>query len=92
VVWPEGHNPDENEGGILPVTVDGTAVWGRDGSGIVGHEFVSYGDEAVAAFRPGEFEDALAWLEDYGWSRAPNFEVAMKKIKNALSADGNLSQ
>jgi hypothetical protein len=85
VVWPEGHNPDENEGDILPVTVDGTAVWGRDGGGVVGHQLVPYGDEAVRVFRPGESEDAQGWLEDYGWARAPNFEAAIEMIKDALS-------
>jgi hypothetical protein len=85
VVWPEGHDPDQNEGDILPVTVDGTAVWGRDGSGIVGHELVSYGDEAVRVFRLGESEDARVWLGDYGWARAANFEAAMEMIKAALS-------
>ena len=43
-------------------------------------------DDAVAVFGPGQSEDARGWLEDYGWSRAPNFEAAMEKIKNALLA------
>ena len=92
VVWPEGHNPDDNEGGVLPLTVAGKAVWGRDGDGVVGRKLVPHTDEAVAVFRRGQSRDARVWLEDYGWSRAPKFETAMGMINAALSTSGALKR
>ena len=86
VVWPEGHDPDENEGGVLPLTVAGKHVLGRDGDGVVGRDLVLHSDEAVAAFCSGHRREARAWLEEYGWGRAPNFEAAMGHIRAALSA------
>ena len=85
VVWQESYNPDENEGCDLPLTVAGKAVWVRDGHGVVGRKLVPHTDEAVAVFRPSQCRDARAWLEEYGWSRAPNFETAMEMINAALS-------
>ena len=35
-------------------------------------------------YQPGRCQEARVWLEDYGWSRAPNFEAAMEKITEAL--------
>jgi hypothetical protein len=84
VVWPEGYNLDDNDGGVLPLTVAGKSVWGKDGDGIVGHDLVPHQDGAVAVFRSGQSADCRAWLEEYGWSRAPNFEAAMKKITETL--------
>jgi hypothetical protein len=91
VVWPEGYNPDDpdTDEDVLPLTVGGKTVSGRDGDGIIGHELVPHNDDAVAVFRRGQSEDARVWLQRYGWSRTPNFEAAMEKIKNALSPDGN---
>lgn len=88
VVWPDGYNPDADED-VLPLTVGGKTVLGRDGDYIVGRKLVPRSDDAFAVFGPGQSEDARGWLEDYGWSRAPDFEAAMEKIKNALSVDGN---
>lgn len=84
VVWPEWYNLDDNDGGVLPLSVAGKLVWGQDGDGIVGHDLVPHDDGAVAVFQPGRCQEARVWLEDYGWSRAPNFEAAMEKITEAL--------
>jgi hypothetical protein len=52
----------------------------------VGHELVPHDDDAVVTFRDmEEFEDFQWWLKERGWTRAPNFEAMMKKIKDALS-------
>jgi hypothetical protein len=87
VVWPEGHDPDADDADqdVLPISVGGTLVRGRDGCGIVGNELLDPFHDAVATFGQGEFEEALSWLEDYGWTKAPNFEAMAKKIKDALS-------
>ena len=40
VVWPDGYVPDQDNpdaDAVLPLTVAGKAVFGRDGDGIVGH-------------------------------------------------------
>jgi hypothetical protein len=87
-VWPEECNPDLDED-ALPLTVGGKSVSGRDGDGVVGHELAPHTDEAVAVFRPGQSQEARVWLEDYGWSRAPNFEAAMEKINIWVSTSRN---
>ena len=89
-VWPEGYDPDADDAndadeGILPVSVGGKLVRGRDGDGTVGHELVPHDDDALVTFRHGEFEEALSWLEGYGWTKVPNFEAVAEKIKDALS-------
>jgi hypothetical protein len=89
-VWPEGYSPysadlDANEE-VVPLAVGGKNVLGRDGDGVVGHDLVPHSDRAVAVFCPGQSRYARAWLEDYGWDRASNFEAEMRKITAALSA------
>jgi hypothetical protein len=88
-VWPEGYDPDADDADqdILPLSVGGKFVKERDGDATRGHELVphNYNDDAVATFRRGEFEEALNWLEGYGWTKAPDFDAAMKEIKDALS-------
>jgi hypothetical protein len=86
-VWPEGYDPhaDDADWDVLPLSVGGKLVQGRDGDAIQGEELVPHDDDAIVTFRQGEFEDALRWLEDRGWARAPNFEAMLRKIKDALS-------
>ena len=87
VVWPDGYVPDQDNpdaDAVLPLTVAGKAVFGRDGDGIVGHELVPHSDDAVAVFRPEQSADARAWPEGYGWRRAPNFEAGMEKLTEIL--------
>jgi hypothetical protein len=89
-VWPEGYDPDADDANdadeeILPVSVGGKLVRGRDGDATVGHELVPHDDDALVTFRHGEFEEALSWLEGYGWTKVPNFEAVAEKIKDALS-------
>jgi hypothetical protein len=85
-VWPEGYDPDADDADqdVLPVSVGGKLVTGRDGDAIQGEKLVPHDDDAIVTFRQGEFEDALRWLEDRGWARAPNFEAMTKQIKDAL--------
>jgi hypothetical protein len=89
LVWPEGYDPDADDADedVLPLSVGGKLVQGREGDAIRGHELVphNYDDDAVATFRRGEFEDAREWLEGRGWTKAPNFEAMLGKIKEALS-------
>jgi hypothetical protein len=69
VVWPEGYDPnadDDHQEDVLPVSVGGKLVQGRDGGGIVGHELLPHNDGPVLTFRHGEFEEARRWLEGYG--------------------------
>jgi hypothetical protein len=74
VVWPEGYEPDANDHDkaedVLPLTVGGKTVRGRDGDAVVGEKLVPHYDYSVATFRPGQSADARVWLEDYGWSTA----------------------
>jgi|SRR5271166_1137149 len=93
VVWPEGYSPDaddpDQDVDVLPLTVAGKLVWGRDRDGVVGHKLFPHSNDAVAVFRRGQSRDARVWLEDYGWSRAPSFEAAMEMINAALSTGGS---
>ena len=86
-VWPEGYDPDADDADqdVLPLSVGGKLVTGRDGDAIQGEELVPHDDEAIVTFRRGEFQDAREWLEGRGWTKASNFEDALKKIKEALS-------
>jgi hypothetical protein len=95
VIWPEGYDPnadDADQEDVLPLSVDGKLVRGRDGDGIVGNELLPHDDDSVVTFRHGELEDAHEWLEERGWTRAPNSEEAMKKIKDALSVAGKTEE
>src|SRR3954468_19774880 len=97
VEWPEGYDPDSDDGdddddGVLPLTVGGKLVAGRDGDFIVGEELQPHHDEVIAAFNPGEINAARVWLKDYGWAEKPGFERAWMTISETLSSSDHRRQ
>ncbi len=44
-VWPEGYDPEDDDRDVLPVTVGGKAVFGRDGCGVVGEDLLPHSDD-----------------------------------------------
>ena len=86
VILPEGYDPDacvfEEE--VLPLTVGGKAVAGRDGDFLVGENLEPHSDDAVITFEPEQAAAASAWLKEYGWSRQLGFAEAWRAIEAAL--------
>lgn len=86
VVWPDDYDPDDDEAGddVLPVSVGGKRVAGKDGDFIVGEELMPHSDDAVAIFDRGQVEEAREWLKAYGWADRPGFPKAWAAIQNFL--------
>ena len=53
VVWPEGYDPENDDGDTLPISVGGKTVAGRDGDFLVGEELLPHSDDATVTFSPG---------------------------------------
>lgn len=89
VLWPEGHEPDpedeDREDDILPLSIGGIPVFGRDGCAIVGEQLLPYSDDSLIRLRLGEIRAAREWLEDYGWANQTGFEFAWQRIRKILS-------
>ena len=83
-VWPEGYDLDGDDYDVLPVTVGGKRVLGRDGCGVVGEDLQPHTDDSVAVFRPGEIANAEEWLRGYGWGSCPDFETIMQRLREGL--------
>ena len=85
VVWPEGYDPENDDGDTLPISVGGKTVAGRDGDFLVGEELLPHSDDATVTFSPGQQAAARSWLENYGWSKRPGFREAWLEIEATLS-------
>jgi hypothetical protein len=86
VVYPDGVDPDDDtEGEVLPLTIAGKPVWGRDGDFLVGEDMLPHSDDATAIFEGGESTSARDWLEAYGWSRKPGFAEAWSAIAASIA-------
>lgn len=86
VVYPDSVVPDDDtEGEVLPLTIAGKPVWGRDGDFLVGEDMQPHSDDATAIFEGGESTSARDWLEAYGWSRKPGFAEAWSAIEAAIA-------
>lgn len=46
VVWPEGYDPENDDGDTLPISVGGKTVAARDGDFLVGEELLPHSDNA----------------------------------------------
>ena len=59
---------------------------GRDGDAIQGgNGFARRRPLQLSHFDAGNSKTLAEWLEGRGWTKASNFEDALKKIKDALS-------
>jgi hypothetical protein len=85
IVWPEGYDPENDNGDTLPISVGGKAVAGRDGDFLVGEELLPHSDDATAMFIPGQQAAAQSWLEKYGWSQRPGFRETWLEIEATLA-------
>jgi hypothetical protein len=86
VVWPKGYDPESDDGSdVLPLTVGGKAVAGRDGDYIVGEDLRPHSDDSIARFSLGQVADAFSWLQHYGWAIRPGFADAWTVIQEAFS-------
>ncbi len=84
-VWPQGYDPESDDGETLPISVGGKTVAGRDGDFLVGEELVPHSGDATTTFSPGQQTAARSWLENYGWSERAGFREAWLEIDAALS-------
>ena len=47
---------------VLPVTVGGKTVFGRDGGGVVGEDLQPHTYDFIGTFGPGQIAEAEEWL------------------------------
>lgn len=90
VVWPEGCDPGachevDADNDLLPLSIDGKRVWGRDGDVLLGRELVPITDTTSARFALGEIEAAQTWLERADWQRVQGYDAAWLKISEAIA-------
>lgn len=88
IIWPESYDPDDEESegcDVVPVSVAGKPVIGRDGDFFVGETLLPHADDAVAIFSRGQANDARRWLKAYGWADKRGFAAAWETIEKALS-------
>lgn len=89
VIWPEGYDPDGREevddDEVLPLSIDGKRVWGRDGEILLGSDLVPINDTATARFALGEIDAARTWLERANWQRVQGFDAAWLEISETIA-------
>lgn len=88
VVWPEGYDPDSEENeesDVMPVSVAGKQVIGRDGDFFVSASLLPHTDDAMAVFDKGQANDAWTWLKAYGWTEKRDFLEAWATIEKLLN-------
>ena len=89
VIWPEGYDFDGREevddDEVLPLSIDGKRVWGRDGEILLGSDLVPINDTATARFAAGEVDAAQEWLGQSDWRRTQGFDAAWREIVDAIA-------
>ncbi|MBP0465884.1 hypothetical protein J5Y09_18300 [Roseomonas sp. PWR1] len=84
-----GEQDEETGEWALPDEIDDQRVF-LQGDLVVSEALVPANDDAVAEFAPGEVEDALQWLRDYGWGGGKDWPRIERAVRAALEPPGSL--
>lgn len=82
-----GTEDEETGEWTLPDEIDGQRVFVQ-GDLVVSETLVPANGDAVAEFAPGEVEEALQWLRDYGWGGGSDWAKIEKAVRAALAVQG----
>jgi hypothetical protein len=81
----------DEEGELLdvPETIDGALVVGVDHGTIVGGELQVWSEEDIFQFTAQSLDDALAWVDERGFSSIPSLRHQLREALGGSVADNN---